>query len=478
MQFKAPRFDTAHILVIGDVMLDRYWHGDTSRISPEAPVPVVRVEQHEDRPGGAANVALNIAALGAGASLVGLVGTDEAADVLHAQLTSAGIHCAMVQAGREPTIVKLRVMSRNQQLIRLDREERFADAYSPRVAEEAEALFSRASVVVLSDYGKGTLSDTQGLIETARKHGKPVLVDPKGSDFARYRGATLLTPNLSEFETIVGACATDEILTRKGAELIETLGLDALLVTRGRHGMTLIEKSGHATHLPARAKEVYDVTGAGDTVISTIAAALAAGERLVDAVALANLAAGLAVAKLGTAAISGPELRRAVDREKGYERGVVTEEQLLAALADARAAGEKIVFTNGCFDILHAGHVGYLEQARQQGDRLVLALNGDASVRRLKGEGRPINPVERRMTVMAALEAVDWVVSFDDDTPIPLIEKIRPEVLVKGGDYTLDQVVGGDIVKAYGGEVKVLSHLDNVSTTAIVDRIKEQAGSD
>lgn len=478
MQFKAPRFDTAQILVIGDVMLDRYWHGDTSRISPEAPVPVVRVEQNEDRPGGAANVALNIAALGAGASLVGLVGTDEAADVLRAQLSSAGIHCAMVSAEREPTIVKLRVMSRNQQLIRLDREERFADAYSSRLAEEAEALFARASVVVLSDYGKGTLSDTQGLIEAAAKHGKPVLVDPKGSDFARYRGATLLTPNLSEFETIVGACATDEILTRKGAELIETLGLDALLVTRGRHGMTLIEKSGHATHLPARAKEVYDVTGAGDTVISTIAAALAAGEKLVDAVALANLAAGLAVAKLGTAAISGPELRRAVDREKGYERGVVTEEQLLAALADARAAGEKIVFTNGCFDILHAGHVGYLEQARQQGDRLVLALNGDASVRRLKGEGRPINPVERRMAVMAALEAVDWVVSFDDDTPIPLIEKIRPEVLVKGGDYTLDQVVGGDIVKAYGGEVKVLSHLDNVSTTAIVDRIKEQAGSD
>jgi len=297
-------------------------------------------------------------------------------------------------------------------------------------------------------------------------------VDPKGTDFGRYRGATLLTPNLHEFEAVVGAIAGEQDLVAKGLDLVDAIGLDALLVTRGDQGMTLIRPGQPALHLPARAREVFDVTGAGDTVISVLAAALAAGEDVASAVALANIAAGIVVGKLGTATVSGPELRRALKQEQGSERGVVNEEQLLVDLEVARAHGERIVFTNGCFDILHAGHVGYLEQARRLGDRLVVAVNGDQSVRRLKGDGRPINPVERRMAVLAGLEAVDWVVSFDDDTPERLLALLKPDVLVKGGDYDKESVVGWQIVEGYGGEVRALDFLDNCSTTAIVEKVR------
>ena len=472
MKLVMPRLDKAQVLVVGDLMLDRYWHGPTSRISPEAPVPVVKVNQREDRPGGAANVALNITALGGGVSLIGIVGQDEAGQALQQQLESAQVNCRFCTSDREPTITKLRVLSRHQQLIRLDFEERFSAEHSAALLQQVESLLGNVSALVLSDYDKGTLSDPQRLIGVARKMGVPVLVDPKGTDFERYRGATLLTPNMGEFEAVVGRCLSEQELVEKAQLLVEQLDLEALLVTRSEQGMTLIKPGQNEVHFPAHAREVYDVTGAGDTVISTLATALAAGETLEVATGLANIAAGIVVGKLGTAAISGPELRRAVNRAQGSERGVVSDEQLLIALEDARAAGEKIVFTNGCFDILHAGHVGYLEQARAQGDRLVLAINDDESVRRLKGEGRPINPVDRRKAVLAGLEAVDWVVSFAEDTPERLLEQIRPEVLVKGGDYGLDQVVGGEFVKSYGGEVKVLSFLDNCSTTAIVEKIQ------
>ncbi len=473
MKLSMPRFDQAPVLVVGDVMLDRYWHGGTSRISPEAPVPVVKVEQIEDRPGGAANVALNIAALGAPAMLVGITGVDEAADSLTDSLNAAGVDVHFQRLAEHPTIVKLRVMSRHQQLLRMDFEEAFGtDAEA--LAVQVERLLPQARVLVLSDYGKGALKNHQVLIQAARRRGVPVLADPKGKDFSIYRGASLITPNLNEFEAIVGRCADEAELVAKGAALMQELELGALLVTRGEHGMTLLRPGHSALHLPARAREVFDVTGAGDTVISTLAAALAAGEELPQAVALANLAAGIVVGKLGTAAISAPELRRAVQREQGSERGVLSLDQLLLAIEDARAHGEKIVFTNGCFDILHAGHVTYLEQARAQGDRLVLAVNDDASVSRLKGPGRPINSVERRMAVLAGLGAVDWVVSFPEDTPERLLGQVKPDVLVKGGDYDIDQVVGADIVRAYGGEVRVLGLVENSSTTAIVEKIRSK----
>ena len=473
MKLTIPRFDQARVLVIGDIMLDRYWHGATSRISPEAPVPVVKVGQVEDRPGGAGNVALNIATLGAPAWVIGAAGDDEAADSLQTRLEAVGIYCDFARLPGVPTITKLRVISQNQQLIRLDHEEAFAGLSPDVIEEKAALLIKNVGAVVLSDYDKGTLQGCQQLILLARTNNIPVLVDPKGTSFERYRGASVITPNLREFETIVGPCRSEKELVQKGQELMAELELGALLITRSEHGMTLLRAGKPEVHFPARAREVFDVTGAGDTVISVLAAALAAGSTLPQAAALANIAAGIVVAKLGTASVSMPELRREVNRELGAERGALSREQLLLAIADAKAHGERIVFTNGCFDILHAGHVGYLEDARKQGDRLVLAINGDASVTRLKGEGRPINPVDRRMAVLAGLEAVDWVVSFDEDTPEDLIRAIKPDVLVKGGDYSLDQVVGAPIVHEYGGEVKVLAFLDNCSTTAIVEKIRD-----
>ena len=478
MKLEMPRFDRAQVLVLGDIMLDRYWEGGTSRISPEAPVPVVKVDQINDRPGGAGNVALNIAALGAGAQLSGYTGDDEMADSLEDMLTGAGVHCDFTRMQAHSTITKLRVVSRHQQLIRLDFEESGLSRSGPPLADSLSALLPHCGALVLSDYAKGALEDPAPLIAAARNANVPVLVDPKGSDFARYRGATLLTPNLNEFEAVVGHCPSEGELVERGKKLMTELQLQALLVTRGEHGMTLLRPDAQELHLPARAREVFDVTGAGDTVIAVLASAVAAGAELPDAVALANIAASIVVGKLGTATVSGPELRRAVQQDQGSERGAVSLEQLQIAMADARSHGERVVFTNGCFDIIHAGHVTYLEEAREQGDRLIVAVNSDDSVRRLKGKGRPINPQDRRMAVLSGLEAVDWVVCFDGDTPRHLLETLQPDVLVKGGDYAgKEKVVGWEIVEAYGGEVKVLSVVDELSTTAIVTQIQQDKES-
>lgn len=477
MKFNLPRFDKSQVLVVGDVMLDRYWHGSTSRISPEAPVPVVKVGQTEDRAGGAANVALNIAALGARVSLMGVIGKDDSGLALKQRMTAAKIKTDFVVSKHTPTITKLRVISRHQQLIRMDFEESIVADDAALLSNKACLSLKNAGAIILSDYAKGSLTNPQAIIKAARAHKVPVFIDPKGTDFSPYRGATLLTPNLHEFEAVVGPCKTEAELVQKGKALLKKLQLDALLITRGEHGMTLLTKTTSKRapaelHLPARAVEVFDVTGAGDTVISVLAAAVAAGEPLPHAVALANIAAGIVVGKLGTATVSAPELGRALQVERGVERGVVSEDQLQILLRDAKQGGEKIVFTNGCFDILHAGHVGYLEEARKLGDRLVVAVNSDASVKKLKGEGRPINLEDDRMLVLSKLEAVDWVICFNDATPERLLKKLKPDVLAKGGDYKINQVVGAAIVQGYGGEVKVLSLLDNRSTTAIVKKIR------
>ncbi len=474
MKLEMPRFDQARVLVLGDIMLDRYWEGGTSRISPEAPVPVVKVNDINDRPGGAGNVALNIAALGAAARLGGYTGDDEMADSLQDMLQGAGVDCAFTRVPEHPTITKLRIISRHQQLIRLDFEEAELSAAGTPLQETLQ--LADCGALVLSDYAKGALEDPGPLISAAKAAGVRVLVDPKGTDFSRYAGASLITPNFNEFEAVVGPCPTEAVLVAKGEQLMHELDLEALLVTRGEHGMTLLRPGEEELHLPARAREVFDVTGAGDTVIAVLAAATAGGAQLPQAVAMANIAASIVVGKLGTATVSAPELRRAVQQEQGSERGAVSQEQLQIAVADARAQGEKVVFTNGCFDIIHAGHVTYLEQAKQQGDRLIVALNSDSSVRRLKGKGRPINPQDRRMAVLAGLEAVDWVVCFSDDTPRSLLEVLKPDILVKGGDYQGKQeVVGWEIVEEYGGEVKVLGLVDSVSTSAIVSKIQEDS---
>ena len=472
MKLEMPPFQQAKLLVIGDVMLDRYWHGAASRISPEAPVPVVQVGTQEDRPGGAGNVALNIAALGSAATLIGVVGKDDNAQDLESRLTAAGVYCKFLKSEDKPTITKLRVISQHQQLIRLDFEEKFDEQDIADLQSLATSLLPNAQALVLSDYAKGALQDVPALIKLARVQNIPIIVDPKGSDFEKYRGSTLITPNLNEFESVVGPCASEEELVSKGLKLMSDLELQAMLITRGEHGMTLLRPDLKELHLPARAREVFDVTGAGDTVISVLASSLAAGDNLAEATAIANLAAGLVVGKLGTAAISGPELRRAILAEQDTGMGVMTAEQLIIAVHDAKAHGEKIVFTNGCFDIIHAGHVGYLSQAKKLGDRLVVAINADESVARLKGPGRPLNPVERRMAVLDGLEAVDWVVNFKEDTPEALLKSLQPDILVKGGDYSLEQVVGGEYVLSYGGEVKALEFLDDCSTSAIVEKMK------
>lgn len=474
MKTSLPAFEKARVLVVGDIMLDRYWSGPTGRISPEAPVPVVKVEGNEERPGGAANVALNVSALGANAALLGMTGQDEAADSLRNNLQGIGVACHFHQVASHPTITKLRIMSRHQQLIRLDFEDAFHQVDAQPLLDLLSAQLATADVVIFSDYNKGALQQVSAMIALARAAGKPVLVDPKGTDFDKYRGATLLTPNLGEFEAVVGACATEQILVERGQALREELALEALLVTRGEQGMTLLTADQEPLHLPALAQEVYDVTGAGDTVISVLASAIAAGESFGDACALANAAAGVVVGKLGTSTVSQMELTVALAGSQQSGFGVMTEGQLQQAVRAARERGEKVVMTNGCFDILHAGHVSYLEAARQLGDRLIVAVNDDASVRRLKGAGRPVNPIERRMQVLAGLAAVDWVVPFSEDTPARVIGEILPDLLVKGGDYRPEDIAGGEAVLAHGGEVRVLHFEDGLSTTEIINRLKGQ----
>ena len=473
MKIEIPSLSTANVLVVGDLMLDRYWHGDTSRISPEAPVPVVLVGESEERAGGAGNVALNISALGAKASLMGFTGDDEPCTALESLLKPVGIDCLFDKLTGAATITKLRVLSRHQQLIRLDFEDGFEKQTAGNLLKEFEKQIKNAGTVVLSDYGKGTLRQIQEFIQLARKAGKPVLVDPKGSDFTKYRGATLITPNMHEFEGVVGRCEDDEDIVQKGQDLMQSLDLDALLITRSERGMTLLQKDLPAIHLPTRAKEVFDVTGAGDTVISVLAVSLAAGETFADATVLSNLAAGIVVSKLGTATVSVDELRRAIREQHQIQRGIVEEDALLQLVNESKEHGETVVMTNGCFDILHAGHVAYLEQARELGDRLIVAVNDDDSVKRLKGPERPVNTMEKRMRMLAALECVDWVVPFYEDTPTRQICKLNPDILVKGGDNDPDKIPGGDCVRKAGGEVKVLTYIDGVSTTGIISTIRE-----
>lgn len=469
-----PDLSKAHVLVVGDVMLDRYWFGHTGRISPEAPVPIVNISNIDNRPGGAGNVALNITSLGGQATLLGITGNDEAAKTLNEQLTAASVHPDLCMLDPLSTIIKLRVISRHQQLIRLDFEEKFLDANKDLLIERFKRHLPHTNLVILSDYSKGTLSDPQTLIALAHQAGVKVLVDPKNTDFNVYRHADIITPNYKEFEAVVGCCASEQDIHDKGRALLEKFDIGALLVTRGEDGMTLIE-SDAISHLPAYAREVFDVTGAGDTVIGMLGTAVAAGVELLPATALANLAASLVVNKLGAATVSAPELQVALTGKTSFATGILNDEQLLHAVSEARAQGKKIVFTNGCYDIIHAGHVTSLQLAKQLGDYLIVAVNTDESIQKLKGPHRPINHLDHRMTVLAGLDVVDWVIPFADDTPERLLKLIKPDVLAKGSDYTIDQVVGADIVRAYGGEVRIVKHHIKTSSSSILHQMQTPA---
>jgi D-beta-D-heptose 7-phosphate kinase/D-beta-D-heptose 1-phosphate adenosyltransferase len=474
MTIHLPSFSKGRVLIVGDVMLDRYWIGNASRISPEAPVPVVHVQHIKESAGGAGNVALNITALGGQASLIGLVGDDEAGRLLEALLKAKDVNSFFAVMKTASTITKLRVLSQHQQLLRLD----FETPLDEKITESLLLLYktqlTHHDVIVLSDYNKGALSQVSELIDQAKNLNKLIFIDPKGNDFSKYRGATLLTPNLKEFEAIVGPCINEQAIEEKGAALLQELNLQALLVTRSEKGMTLLQRKKVPLHIPTEARDVFDVTGAGDTVIGVLAAAVAAGESLEQAVLIANLAAGLVVAKSGSATVSVKELNRAIQTKKNqHSSEVVDEDHLLALRREAAKANETVVMTNGCFDLLHAGHIAYLEEAKALGDYLIVAVNDDASVQSLKGTTRPIVPLEQRMAVLAGLKAVDYVISFSEETPERLITKLLPDILVKAADYTVDQVAGAKAVLANGGQVKMLNFKDGCSTSKIVEKIKQ-----
>ena len=461
----------ARVMVVGDLILDRYWYGATRRISPEAPVPVVLVESIEERVGGAANVAANAAALGAEVLLLGITGQDAAGERLTELCRAAAVEPLFAARAGHETIVKLRVVSQHQQLVRLDFERPPPADLGDQVAALVTQHLARCDVVVISDYAKGATTRVQNVIAAARTAGKHVIVDPKGTDFQRYAGASLVTPNLHEFETVVGVCSNEVELVSKALDLCERFSFDALLITRGEAGMSLVRPGQLALHLDARSRDVFDVTGAGDTVCAVTAVAMAAGQDLANAVALANVAAGVVVAKFGAASVSIAELDLALSAREPTRRGILTRDELLDERSQARRRGEMVVMTNGCFDLLHEGHVRYLSAAKALGTRLVVAVNDDQSVASLKGASRPLNALASRMLVLAALDVVDWVVPFSGATPRDLIAAVLPDVLVKGGDYEIDAIAGAAEVRAAGGHVTTVPFHVGFSTTNLLERV-------
>lgn len=469
-----PKF-TGHVTVIGDVMLDRYWAGPSSRISPEAPVPVVNISKAEDRPGGAANVALNISSLEAPCSLIGIIGKDEAGNKLRDFMRQRRIDTDFVECDNHPTITKLRVLSRNQQLLRLDFEEGFSGIDQEYLLNALRNTVSHTKAVIFSDYGKGALVSVQKMIGIANGAGVPVLIDPKGTDFDRYSHATLMTPNMSEFEAVAGKVRSEEDLVAKALKMIEDFDFKALVITRSEDGMSLIRKGHDPVHLPTRAREVYDVTGAGDTVIAAIATALASGIDFVTSCEIANRAAGIVVGKLGTSFATPRELQEDIENSGTDSYGIVDEDTLLQKVKELKDLKKRVIMTNGCFDILHRGHVDYLRRARALGDVLIVAVNTDDSVSRLKGPSRPIVPLDSRMYILEALGCVDYVVPFSEDTPERLIAKILPDILVKGGDYTVEQIAGHRQVIENGGDVITIPLVEGESTTGIIKKIQEDS---
>jgi D-beta-D-heptose 7-phosphate kinase/D-beta-D-heptose 1-phosphate adenosyltransferase len=467
------------VLVIGDLMLDRYLIGDVQRISPEAPVPVVLLKAQNDRAGGAANVAANLANLGIRTSISGCVGEDAEATTLLALINHLGIKSeAVIQSSERPTIAKIRVISSNQQIVRIDQESQ--SIFSAKENAELHVLITRSlhekpAIVILSDYAKGVLNADacRAIIKACNDANIPVLVDPKDQDYSKYKNATALTPNKKETAEACGVSFSDNAALINGAKQLKTnLNLEFLAVTRGEEGITLLDKNVDY-HIAATAKEVFDVSGAGDTVIATLAAGLIHGLSPQAALYLANTAAGIVVGKVGTVPIQLDELVHELASKNVNEQTdkICDLKNLSAKVKNWRANNQKIVFTNGCFDLLHAGHVSYLEAAKKTGDKLILGLNTDRSVSALKGPSRPVIHENDRARVLAALESVDAVILFDEDTPLSLIDELRPDVIVKGEDYTEDQVVGGKEVKSWGGSIKLTPIVQGRSTTGILEKI-------
>jgi D-beta-D-heptose 7-phosphate kinase / D-beta-D-heptose 1-phosphate adenosyltransferase len=474
------RVKSVRALVLGDLMLDEYLWGKAERISPEAPVQVVDIKHEDLRLGGAGNVVNNLVAFGCGVTICSVTGNDENAALLQRAFAEKGVDCSgLFRDDRRMTSKKTRVLAANQQIVRIDRESR--DSISP---EQEEALLDFVSnpeavwdMFLISDYGKGVLTPKvlAGVIAEARQRGIPVIVDPKGTDYGRYRGATILTPNRKEAEVASRISITDTpSLTDAAAALLAEGGYDALLITRSSEGMSLFSRDRSVVHIPTVAREVYDVTGAGDTVVATLGIGLACGLDFEAAARMANVAAGIAVGKVGTSTVTPEEIVGALGHEhRDSDIKIKNLDVLVELVAEQKRKGNRVAFTNGCFDLLHVGHVKYLQKARSYGDLLVLGLNSDASVRRLKGDKRPLIGQQERAHILAALDCIDYVVIFEEDTPLRLLEALRPHVLVKGGDYTPDKVVGKDLVESYGGRVELVTFVDGKSTTNIIEKILE-----
>ena len=470
------------LLVVGDVMCDTYLSGHVTRISPEAPVPIFESTDKRHVLGGAANVAANLRALGCEVRLAGVVGDDVTGRYVREQLRAQGIaDDLLAQDTGRPTTEKTRLIARHQQLVRLDQESRLPlpSGLTAQTLVGVESILADVDGLICSDYNKGVCTPDllAPLFAKAKAANLPIFVDPKARNFAQYRGATVLTPNLAEVRHATGDPVEDEpSLTAAAESLLRQSEAQALLVTRGAAGMSLFHPPQAPQHLPAHTRDVYDVTGAGDTVIAAFAAAAIGGLSYVEAARLANVAAGIVVGKAGTAVVHREELQAHLQaRNAPWQRKLRTRDDLSRALQQHRRRGERIVFTNGCFDLLHGGHVHYLQQARALGDCLVVALNDDASVRRLKGDDRPLRPQDERARVLAALACVDYVVVFGEATPLALIKSLKPDVLVKGGDYTLATVVGREEVEASGGSVRLIPYVEGISTTELVARIVQRS---
>lgn len=465
------------ILVVGDLMLDEYLWGTTDRISPEAPVQVVAVQREDLRLGGAGNVIHNLAVLGCQVHVAGVVGADADGDRLQQMLQEMDVCCDdLLTEPARVTARKTRVLASNQQMLRIDRESRdeISTVTAGILLEKIRCGLGQYQVILISDYGKGVLSETllTGILGMGRDAGIPVLVDPKGTDYSRYRGAYLLTPNRKEAGLATGIEIRDEqSVLEAGRKLVQQTDLQALVMTRSEEGMSLFRRDGSVEHLPTRAREVFDVSGAGDTVLVFIGLGLAAGLSVEDAARMANVAAGIVVGKVGTSTVMADEFMAAASGYPGLDRKLKQPEELAALLDVEKRLGKTVVFTNGCFDLLHVGHVKYLQEARRLGDLLVLGLNSDASIQRLKGPKRPLIGEDERAHILAALDCIDHVVVFDEDTPLELIRTLRPQILVKGGDYLPDEVVGKEVVEAYGGRVELIQFVDGKSSTNIIEKI-------
>tara|TARA_E500000178_G_C17033635_1_gene762045 strand:+ start:3821 stop:5308 length:1488 start_codon:yes stop_codon:yes gene_type:complete len=491
------KFINKKIVIVGDVMKDTYLYGVTDRISPEAPVPVIKINKKSFSLGGAANVASNVSALGGDATLIGLTGKDQALADLTEKLSETKINAELVSSFKLKTIEKTRLISQNQQLIRVDEEddwpqkvEKNQSLQKQLFAKFTKILEKKCDAVILSDYDKGSLASCQDFIKLAKSKKIPVLVDPKGTDFKKYQNAFLIKPNLTEFLKVVGQIKSELEFLEKGFNLCKKLNISALLVTKGSMGMTLMRKNRSFRHFGVhKYKEVFDVTGAGDTVLACITVGIASGLSLEESINISVVSAGIAVNKLGTYSprldelegevkssremnkneVKGKKNHRKLECEKFNK--LLSQKEMMGVVEDLRNKGQSIVFTNGCFDILHAGHIHLLTEAKKMGDILIVAINSDKSIKYLKGQTRPVNSLQKRIAILNAITFINFVIPFGSKTPLSLIKKIQPDVLVKGDEYSKEEVIGSFLVENYGGEVRLVNMVKDLSTTKIISRM-------